>query len=124
MDVTLQAGALRRELQAARVAEASGAIPQAWRCLELAHVIGQHRIPLHWRAHWAMLGLAYRTGNGRETAAQVLRLTLTPLGHLTRRLPRFNPGSSRVGPFEQADWPAELDPTSLERRSRVATPHR
>lgn len=115
MNATLQTRAFHRELQAARVAESSGAIPQAWRCLELAHVIGQDRMPLHWQLHLAMLGLARRTGNTREVAAQLLRLALTPLGHLTRRLPQFNPGSGRVGPFEQADWPSELDAVSLKR---------
>ena len=63
-----------------------------------------------------MLGLALRTRQPPEALAQVVRLLLTPLGHLTGRLPRFNPGSGRVGAFEPMAWPPELDPVTLERR--------
>lgn len=115
MDPARQAAAFRREIEAAHEAEAIGRFREAWRCLELAHVIGQSRLRLHWMSHRAMLGLARRTADERETAAQRLRLVLTPIGHLVHRLPRFNPGSGRTGPFEPAAWPCELDPVSLER---------
>lgn len=117
MNATNQIKAFDREIEAARLAEAAGKLEQAWRCLELAHIVGQGRMALHWRCHRAMLELARRTGNRREVTAQLLRLALTPAGNLTDRLPQFNPGSGRVGPFEQADWPAELDPVTLERRN-------
>ena len=119
MDPLRQVKAFGREVQAARQSEAAGQIQQAWRCLELAHIVGQHRMRLHWQSHSAMLGLARRTGNRREVAAQLLRMALTPIGHLTGRLPQFNPGSSRVGPFARTDWPTELDPVTLERCNRA-----
>lgn len=121
MNATRQIRAFDREIEAAHQAEAAGQLEQAWRCLELAHIVGQGRMPLHWRSHRAMLGLASRTGNRHEVAAQLLRLALTPVGHLAGRLPQFNPGSSRVSPFGQADWPAELDPVTLERRNPAPT---
>lgn len=73
MDATRQVEAFDREIEAARLVEAAGQIQQAWRCLEPAHVVGQGRMPLHWRSHRAMLGLARRTGKGPEVAARLLR---------------------------------------------------
>ena len=119
MNAPRQSKAFGREVQLSRQAEAAGQIQQAWRCLELAHIVGQGRMRLHWQSHSAMLGLARRTGNRREVAAQLLRMALTPIGHLTGRLPQFNPGSSRVGPFARTDWPTELDPVTLERCNRA-----
>lgn len=87
-----------------------------WRALELAHVIGQTRLSLHWRVHVAMLGAALRERRPGEIGAQLLRLGLVPLGHLLDRLPEFNPGTGRVGALTPSVWPAELDPVSLARR--------
>lgn len=100
----------------ARAAMAVGNTAQGWRALELAHVIGQSRFLLHLRVHLAMLGVALRHKDRKETVAQLLRLALVPWGHLLGRLPAFNPGSGRVGALSSADWPGELDPHSLERR--------
>lgn len=110
-----QRAAFARELALARAAYSAGRLAEVWRCLELAHVIGQSRLPLHWKLHLAMLALAARTTDVPEVAAQLLRLGLTLIGHLVQRLPQFNPGSGRVGPFEPAAWPAELDSATLER---------
>ncbi len=112
------ASATIREIGAARRAEADGRFDEARRCLELAHVLGQEAFRLHFRVHLAMLGLALRQGDLPEMRAQVARLALTPVGHLTGRLPRFNAGSGRVSAFAPMDWPPELDRATLERIRR------
>lgn len=116
MESQNQSIAFHRELRAACTAEADVKLSEARRCLELAHVIGQTRLLYHWQTHQAMLALALRTRQPQEALAQIVRLLLTPLGHLTGRLPQFNPGSGRVGAFEPMAWPPELDPATLERR--------
>lgn len=96
---------------------ANGHHADGWRALELAHVIGQTWLSLHWRVHVAMLAAALRERCAREIGAQLLRLGLVPLGHLLDRLPEFNPGTGRVSALALSEWPAELDAVSLERRS-------
>ena len=111
--------AVEREIALAAVF-ATDDIDKARRCLELAHIIGQPQLATHWRSHAKMLLLARRQDDSSEVAAQLLRLALVPIGHLSGRLPRFNPGSGRVGPFDPAPWPAELDPVTFARTSPVA----
>ena len=82
-----RAAAFARELQLAERAVAAGEMNHAWRSLELAHIIGQPVLRLHWRAHVRMLVLAWRQRDRREVAAQLARLMLVPLGHLAGRLP-------------------------------------
>ncbi len=72
---------------------------QRWHYLEAAHVIGQNRLSLHWRAHWHMLAYARRLGDRHEVRGQLARLALTPLGHLVRRLPQGNTGRASVPAF-------------------------
>ncbi|MDP3226476.1 MAG: DUF3703 domain-containing protein [Acidovorax sp.] len=79
-----------------------------WRWLEAAHVLGQASLPLHLRAHTAMLHLAWAQGNGREVMGQLLRLALVPLGHLAKRLPAGNSGRAHVSAFNPMDPPAEV----------------
>ena len=114
-----QLAAVKREALAARVAEAAGEFKEAHRCLELAHVLGQGILLVHARLHIAMLGFAFRRKDWREVQAQVLRLALTPFGHLAGRLPQFNTGSGRVSAFAPMDWPQELDRSTLERTDHI-----
>lgn len=69
---------------------------QRWRYLEAAHVIGQNRLGLHWRAHWHMLRFARQLGDVPEARGQMARLALTLVGHLVRRLPQGNIGRASV----------------------------
>ena len=114
-----QLAAVNREALAARVAEAAGEFEEARRCLELAHVLGQELLLVHARLHIAMLGFAFRRKDWREVQAQLLRLVLTPFGHLVVRLPQFNTGSGRVSAFAPMDWPQELDRSTLERIDHI-----
>ena len=45
-----------------------------------------------------MLALAARERDVRETAGQLFRILLVPLGHLSGRLPLGNPGRARACP--------------------------
>ncbi|MDP3138656.1 MAG: DUF3703 domain-containing protein, partial [Burkholderiaceae bacterium] len=108
--------AFLRELDLSRRLELAGDIASAWRAQELAHVIAQTYWRLHLRSHCAMWGLAWRQRDGREVLAQTARLALTPLGHLSGRLPANNVGTGRVGPLETGSWPSELDHVTFQRR--------
>lgn len=101
-------------LSMARQAEQDRQWSEAWRYLEYAHICGQNQFRLHWQSHWLMLGLAWRTRNLKEGWGQLLRLALTPLGHLLNRLPEGNPGTSRVSAFAPQPLPAELLQTAAE----------
>ena len=94
-----------RLIQEARAARSS---QQAWLWLEAAHVVGQLHLKPHWQTHAHMLGLAWRTRNWPETAGQVLRLALVPLGHLSGRLPLGNPGRATVSAFDPMPVRPEL----------------
>jgi len=91
-----------------------------WRFLEAAHVVGQCHFVPHVRTHWAMLVLALRTRDGREAVGQVARLLLTPLGHLSGRLPLGNPGRATVGAFQPMPVRADLAALIEQVRAAVA----
>lgn len=90
-----------------------------WRWLEAAHVLGQASLPLHWRAHTAMLRHALRLGDLREALGQALRLALVLPGHLLARLPRGNIGRSHVNAFRPMVPAAEV--TALIQQALEAT---
>ena len=77
-------------------ASAGQSAAQRWRYLEAAHVLGQNRLGLHWRAHWQMLRFARQLGDAPEARGQWARLGLTLVGHLVRRLPQGNIGRASV----------------------------
>jgi len=80
----------------------------AWYHLERAHILGQQDFMLHWHSHWLMLKLAADQINWPEIRGQVLRLLLTPVGHITGRLPPGNPGSSRYPVLQASAVPDDL----------------
>lgn len=80
----------------------------AWSHLERAHILGQQQFILHLQSHWLMLKLAADQSNWTEIRGQVLRLLLTPVGHLTGRLPIGNPGSSRYPVLQPLPVPDDL----------------
>lgn len=82
--------------------------PHAWNHLERAHILGQRQFTLHIQSHWLMLKLAVAQNNWPEIRGQLLRLLLTPLGHLTGRLPEGNPGSSRYPVLQAQPVPEDL----------------
>ena len=112
----LARAAVRRETGLAASCEAKGDLGAAWRAHELGHVVAQPYLGLHLRSHAAMLGLAWRTRNAAEVLAQIVRLTLAPVGHALRRTPPQNVGTGRFGVMEHGTWPSELDPITFQRR--------
>jgi len=76
--------------------------------LERAHVLGQRDFSRHWRVHVLMLRAAWNLADGREIRGQMMRLALTPIGHLTQRLPRGNNGRSNVNAFKPMTVSDEL----------------
>lgn len=83
-----------------RAHELSDRVDAAWSCLEAAHV-------LHVRAHAAMLGMAWRNRDTRESLAQVLRIVAAAL--ITRIwVPQRNTGGSSVSAFKLMSIPDDL----------------
>ncbi|MFD2454062.1 DUF3703 domain-containing protein [Ideonella paludis] len=80
----------------------------AMRSLQRAHVLGQRDIGPHLRVHLLMLRAAWALRDGRELRGQLLRLVLTPIGHLSGRLPLGNIGTSDVSPFEPMALPPDM----------------
>jgi hypothetical protein len=76
--------------------------------LRRAHVLGQRDFGRHLRVHWLMLRAGWQLRNARETAGQVFRLLLVPLGHVSGRLPQGNPGTADVSAFASQAVPADV----------------
>jgi hypothetical protein len=86
-------------LDGSRERERAGELRAAFALLERAHVLGQRRFGRHMAVHGRMLRLGWRLRDGREVRGQLLRLLLTPLGHLTGRLPTGNTGGANISAF-------------------------
>jgi sterol desaturase/sphingolipid hydroxylase (fatty acid hydroxylase superfamily) len=112
----LAVSAFLREVNLSASFETKGDMRAAWRAQELGHIVSQPYLGLHMRSHTSMLGLAWRTRNGAEVMAQLVRLVLAPIGHVLGRTPLQNVGTARFGVMERGSWPPELDPMSLQRR--------
>ena len=77
--------------------------------LQRAHVLAQPDIALHLRVHVLMFQVAWALRDGRELRGQVLRLLLTPIGHLSGRLPLGNTGTSDVSAYQPMALSPDLD---------------
>ncbi|MBE0592435.1 MAG: DUF3703 domain-containing protein [Steroidobacteraceae bacterium] len=92
----------------ARTLYRAGDLQAAFSLLERAHLLGQRQLGRHWAVHVWMLRIGWRRGDLGEVAGQLLRLVLTPLGHLTGRLPVGNTGGSNVSAFASLPVPPDL----------------
>lgn len=106
-------GSQRAMAFAAAIAEArhhlAAAQPMAaMTLLQRAHVLGQRDIGPHLRVHLLMLLAAWALRDGRELRGQLLRLVLTPIGHLSGRLPIGNTGTSDVSAFKPMALPPDV----------------
>ena len=109
--------AFEAEAIAYRRARSVGDSAAACRHLERAHIVGQRLLGLHVRSHVLMLGYAVSQRDIRETAGQLLRLALAPIGNLTGWLPLGNTGRSDVSAFVPMAMPDDLlTQQSTERR--------
>lgn len=82
--------------------------PAAWNAIGRTHIFAQPFFALHLSARWHMLGFAIALRDWRETAGQLLRLALVPLGSLTGRLPVGNTGRARISAFRPMPVPPDL----------------
>lgn len=99
---------LESEVTAYREARARNDIEVSWYHLERAHIVSQPHLGLHLASHWSMLGFAVELRDWRETAGQIVRLALAPLGALTGRIPLGNTGRSNVSAFQPMPVPQDL----------------
>jgi len=97
-----------QEMKQALAARRSEQWQAAWFHLERAHILGQQHFISHMQSHWQMLKLAADQTNWTEIRGQLLRLLLTPIGHLAGRLPTGNPGSSRYPALQALPVPDDL----------------
>lgn len=80
----------------------------AFALLERAHVLGQSFFWPHWRVHGWMLRVGLAQRNRREVLGQLWRLALTPLGHISGRLPIGNTGRANISAFQPLPIAPEL----------------
>lgn len=101
--------AYQRELENARLAWSKRSLNEAFTHLERAHVLGQRQFLPHMQVHLWMLRIGWARRDVREVAGQVARLFLTPLGHMTGRLPLGNTGGANVSAFQPMPITPELE---------------
>lgn len=106
-------------LQLARRAYRQRDYQQALLLLETVHVLGQTHFWRHLQSHGWMLKAGWRAQDLTEVGGQLWRLLLTPLGHLTNRLPLGNTGRARVSAFA----PMPLSPALRQQMAEQATEH-
>ena len=70
-----------------------------WYHLERIHILSQLHIKYHYNAHWMMLCQAFKEKNIHEVVGQIIRIICVFPGHIFRKLPIGNVGSSRVSMF-------------------------
>lgn len=102
--------AAAQQYAAFSAAAALNDVATAWRHLEFAHVLTQPYVWPHVANHLKMFSYAFITRNWAEWVAQIPRLLLAGPGSFTGRAPLGNPGTRRVGIFEPAQLPTELQP--------------
>lgn len=96
------------ELGHYRRARRAGDFDAAWKHLERSHILAQPSMGLHMASHVEMLKFALIRRDVRETAGQLFRIALVPLGALTGRLPIGNTGRARVSAFTPMPVPEDL----------------
>jgi Protein of unknown function (DUF3703) len=117
-----QASVHRELLRSARAHELEGHAPEAWEALEAAHILGQQRTGQHVRAHIAMLGLAWRTGDRREIFGQLSRVLGAALSTWLW-VPVGNTGRANVSAFK----PMPIPPAVMGRireLTQIASDHK
>lgn len=97
----------RREMAAAQSAPSA---EQRWRHLERAHIVSQPDPWLHTCNHAAMLSLALRQRDRRETLGQVVRLIVAAPGSISGRYPAGNTGRVGAGLMTPMAIPDDLAP--------------
>jgi Protein of unknown function (DUF3703) len=98
-----------------------GNLDGAFRHLERFHVLGQMDVRWHVLAHWLMLKIAIRRGQGVDSIGQAARIVLGAIGSAVGLVPTGNTGGSDVSMFARMPIAPGLlrvmQGTNLERRA-------
>lgn len=96
------------ELQLGKEAFAKGHLQVSWRHLERAHILGQAWPVEHTKAHWRMMGFAFRIKNGKEILGQIPRLLIGGVKSFVGEIPVGNTGGANVPPLKPMEIPDDL----------------
>lgn len=99
---------VQSELDAARLADASGDAEAAFGHLERAHVLGQAATTEHVRVHWQMLLWAVRRRRPGEAVGQLWRVAGAALLTWCGWVPQGNTGGTNVSGLRRMSVPPEL----------------
>jgi hypothetical protein len=84
-----------------------GRLDQAFKHLEIAHVLGQHYVIPHVKSHWLMLKVGLKRGSSTEVIGQGVRIILGVLGSAVGIVPTGNTGGTNISMFKRLP----IDPT-------------
>ena len=74
---------------------------QAFKHLEVAHVLGQRYVISHTVSHWWMLKIGLRRRSVPEVAGQAVRIVLGILGSAVGMVPTGNTGGTNISMFKK-----------------------
>ena len=85
----------------------SGNLQEAWKYLEMAHIIGQKYPVDHTRVHWKMLLFGFKIKSRKEVLGQIPRLIFGGVKSFVGKIPVGNPGGANVPALQP--FPIEED---------------
>jgi hypothetical protein len=103
--------AFESEMAAAQRLYEKGWLDQAFKHLEVAHVLGQRYVVPHVRSHWLMLKIGMRRRSAYEVWGQAMRIILGAVGSAAGIVPRGNTGGTNISMFKRL--PIEADTAKL-----------
>ncbi|WP_290795720.1 DUF3703 domain-containing protein [Flavihumibacter sp. UBA7668] len=108
----------RHELDSYQQEMEKGNLPQAWRQLERAHILGQPWLVQHNHVHWLMLKFGISIKSRKEILGQLLRLIFGGVKSFVGKVPTGNTGGSDVPPLKKMELPEDLENLLRPYRSR------
>jgi hypothetical protein len=98
----------QEELTAYRTLWQQGRVADAWRHLELAHILGQPYPAAHTAVHGHMLLFGFKTRNAKEIIGQLPRLLVGGVKSWAGMIPVGNTGGANVPPLRPMPIPDDL----------------
>ena len=89
------------EMKASIVLYEQGEFANAFRHLEVAHVLGQQYVAPHITTHYWMLKIGLKRRSLREIRGQVIRIGLGAIGSAVGIVPVGNTGGTNISMFKQ-----------------------
>jgi hypothetical protein len=93
--------AFEAEMAAAARLYENGLLDQAFKHLEVAHVLGQSYVVPHVRSHWLMLKIGIRQRSATAVFGQAVRIFLGALGSAVDVIPTGNTGGTNISMFKR-----------------------